>query len=109
MTSKKKEDLNDGDIIWNKKSKFDDDKESIHPNLVIDKDGYTMTSSPDLLGDTRVEYKGNDIKGNPPIGIMRTGKYVTKFKNELDEEEYGYIMSAKKSFVDKFKNWLNKK
>ena len=107
MKKIKTKDLKEGQIIWNNKSKFDNNIESIHPNLIVNDKGYSMTSLK-RDNDTRLEYNRRDLVDPPALGTMYSGKYVTKYTNDLTEEEYSYYATMKKNWVSKFKQWLNK-
>lgn len=103
----KKEDLEEGDIIWNDKTDFGDGEESRHPNLVTNEDIYAMSSSKDRGDNSRIEYNKYDVLGQPPLGMNYSGKYVTNITQKLTEKEYQYYNTMKRSFIIKFKNWLN--
>ena len=102
----KPDELNNGDVIWNDNTKFNTKDKSTHPTMYLDGVGYSMTSSKDRYND-RVEYNKDDIKNNQSLGTMYFGKYITKYTNELDKDkEYKVIFTIKRSFINKFRNWL---
>lgn len=97
--------MEDGDIIWNTDDKFKGDSPKSHLNLVIDDKGYTMTSSAPRNVEDRIQYKQEDVEeGFTVVG----NKFVTNNTNELKRKYYTKKGNFKKSFIDKFKEWLNK-
>jgi len=97
-----KEDLRDGDIVWNNDDKFKEDNNP-HLNLIVDNEGYTMTSSADRGTKDRIHYTQEDVHE----GFLVVGnKFITNNRNTLKRNRYTLKGTVKPTFLQRFIKWL---